>query len=435
MDVTAQALETTLATLAPHVRPASDADMVAGVRPRVVVEPETEEQVAAILRYANAEGLAIIPCGGGTQQTIGTPPTRADIVLSLSRLNQILEHAPHDLTLTAQAGVRLVDLQQALGAAHQWLALDPPLHPGATLGGVISTNVSGARRLRYGGVRDQIIGVRVALADGTIARGGGKVVKNVAGYDLPKLFTGALGTLGVILSANFRLYPLPEHSATALLASGDLAALGAVVRRILAAPLTPTALDIISPTTPGAPYLLAARIQSGVRASVEEQVSAICGATIAASATTQTTLTGDDEARFWAERQAQFTTSPANGDATTITTIKASLLPSDVVGWLAKLEALRASGALAATWQAHAGHGLIFARLTGTPQAVVSAIGDLRHAAIQRRGSLVITDLPTALVGAVDPWGPIPALSVMRNLKARFDPNGILNPGRFVGGL
>ncbi|HEX8983136.1 MAG TPA: FAD-binding oxidoreductase [Ktedonobacterales bacterium] len=434
MDVTAQALETTLATLTPHVRPASDANAVAGVRPRVVVEPETEEQVAAILRYANTERLAVIPCGGATQQALGTPPTRADIILSLARLNQIIEHAPHDLTLTAQAGVRLVDLQQALGAAHQWLALDPPLNAGATLGGLISTNVSGARRLRYGGVRDQIIGVRVALADGTIARGGGKVVKNVAGYDLPKLFTGALGTLGVILSANFRLYPLPDHSATALLASDDLSTLGAVALRILAAPLTPTALDISSPTASGEPYLLAARIQSGVRASVDEQVSAICGATIATGATIQPTLTGDDEARFWDDRQAPFTARPADGDAIT-TTIKASLLPTDVVGWLTELEALRTNGSLAAPWQAHAGHGLIFARLTGTPQAVISAIGDLRHAAIQRHGSLVITDLPAALVDAIDPWGPIPALSIMRNLKARFDPNGILNPGRFVGGL
>lgn len=434
MDVTAQALESALAALAPNIRPASDADSVAGVRPRVVAEPETEEQVAAILRYANAEGLAVIPRGGGTQQTIGTAPTRADIVLSLARLNQIIEHAPHDLTLTAQAGVRLDDLQRALSLVHQWLALDPPLSAGATLGGVISTNASGARRLRYGGVRDQIIGVRVALADGTIARGGGKVVKNVAGYDLPKLFTGALGTLGVILSANFRLYPLLDHSATALLASSDLGSLGAIVGRILAAPLTPTALDISSPAASGEPYLLATRFQSGVRASVDEQMNTVCGATIAAGAATQSRLIGDDEARFWVERQAQFAAQPANGDATT-TIIKASLLPGDVIGWLAELEALRTDGALTAHWQAHAGHGLIFAHLTGTPQGIIGAIGVLRRAATERRGSLVITDLPAALAGAIDPWGPIPALSVMRNLKARFDPNGILNPGRFVGGI
>ncbi|HET9109355.1 MAG TPA: FAD-binding oxidoreductase [Ktedonobacterales bacterium] len=436
MDVTAQALETALAQLSPHARPADDGDIVAGVRPGFVVEPESEEQVAAVLRYANESGLAVIPRGGGTQLTMGAPPHRADIILSMTRMNQIIEYAPHDLTVTAQAGLRLADLQQALGEGHQWLALDPLLEANATLGGLISTNATGARRLRHGGVRDQIIGVRVALADGTIARGGGKVVKNVAGYDLPKLYTGALGTLGVVLSASFRLYPLASASATTVLTSESLPTLTAVASRIVGRQVTPTALDIFSPEANGAPYQLAARFESGAPASIESQTRTVSTPPVTEGELTATTLSGADEARFWADGAARWRTPLSPEDNTRATaTIKASLLLTEVAAWLAALEAARAKGDVAAHWQAHVGHGIIAARLTATPDALAQTIKALRRAAIERRGSLVITELPPALYGSVDPWGPIPALAVMRRLKERFDPNGILNPGRFVGGI
>ncbi len=437
MDVTAHALESALAQIAPHTRPAGAGDVVAGAQPSVVVEPETEEQVAAVLRYANDAGLAVIPRGGGSQLTLGAPPQRADIILSLARMNQIIEHAPHDLTVTAQAGLPLATLQSALGATQQWLALDPPLTEGATLGGLISTNATGARRLRYGGVRDQIIGVRVALADGTIARGGGKVVKNVAGYDLPKLYTGALGTLGVILSANFRLYPLLPYGATALLEADDLPSLGAVVQRILARPLTPSALDLFSPDAPGAPYLLAVRFESGVHASVEGQAQAVCDAQVAEGAQPRSTLSGADEARFWSVRAARWSIPlAAQADPSAASaTIKVSLPLTAVAGWLVELERARLAGDLAARWQAHAGHGILMARLAAAPEMLIERIEALRQVAIAQRGSLVITNLPPALAGKLDPWGPVAALAVMRRLKQRFDPNGILNPGRFVGGI
>src|SRR5487761_2133554 len=432
MDVTAQELETTLAALAPHTRAAGAGDVVAGAQPSVVVEPETEEQVAAVLRYAYGAGLAIIPRGGGSQLALGAPPRRADIILSLARLNQLIEHAPHDLTMTAQAGLRLSDLQTTLGAAHQWLALDPPLDEAATLGGLIATNASGARRLRYGGVRDQLLGVRVALADGTIARGGGKVVKNVAGYDLPKLYTGALGTLGVILSASFRLYPLPLHRATVLLAAERLLALGAVVQRILMRPLTPTALDIFSSETAGAPYLLAARFESGVRAAVDGQAQVVSDASVAGEARTQATLHDDDETRFWGERDMRWRTpleplEPRDGAVSA--TLKVSLPIAEVSDWLAALEAAQREDGLTARWQAHAGHGVIVVRLAGAQTTLAARIESLRRTAIAQRGSLVVTDLPAQLYGALDPWGPVAALAIMRQLKERFDPNGVLNPG------
>lgn len=442
MDVTAQGLETALAQLAPHTRQADDGDVVAGVRPGFVVEPESEEQVAAVLRYANESGLAVIPRGGGTQLATGNPPRRADIILSMARMNMIIEYAPHDLTVTAQAGLTLAALQHALGASRQWLALDPLIDEAATIGGLISTNATGARRLRYGGVRDQIIGVRVALADGTIARGGGKVVKNVAGYDLPKLYTGALGTLGVILSASFRLYPLPLFGATTLLEHHHLPTLGALALRLLSLPLTPSALDILSPETAGAPYLLAARFESGVRAAVDEQARVVrdaAGVDGVDGARARATLSDDDEARFWsalATRRRTPLVMPSDVSAADASvTIKASLLPTDVVDWLGELESTRNSGVSHADWQAHAGHGVIHARLAAPPETLARIIAALRQAAIDRRGSLVITEAPPTLADTLDPWGPVGALVVMRNLKERFDPNGILNPGRFVGGM
>jgi glycolate oxidase FAD binding subunit len=353
----------------------------------------------------------------------------------MARMNQLIEHAPHDLTVSAQAGMRLADLQRILGGARQWLANDAPLDPAATLGGLISTNASGSRRLRYGGVRDQIIGVRVALADGTIARGGGKVVKNVAGYDLPKLYTGALGSLGVIISANFRLYPLPLFSATARLEAAEPGALAAIVRRILAQPLTPSSLDIFPPEAPGEPYTLAARFESGVRAAVETQTRAVSAAPIAEGAQPRDILSGEEEARFWREADARWQAPLAQAANTTTATIKASLPITAVAGWLAALEAARADGGLAARWWAYAGHGIVFAQVAAEPETLAQRITTLRREASERRGSLVVTALPAALVGAIDPWGPVAALALMRSLKQRFDPNDILNPGRFVGGI
>src|SRR5712692_6949046 len=195
-----------------HVRPASPADAVAGVQPKLIVDPGTEKELAEVLRLSNEAGLAVIPRGGGTKPRWGNPPSRADLILSTARLSAIIEHAWADLTVTVEAGCTIQRLQETLAQHGQRLALDPLWPKKTTIGGVLSTNDSGALRLRYGALRDLIIGVTIALPDGTLASSGGKVVKNVAGYDLPKLVTGALGTLGVITRAVFRLHPLPLNS-------------------------------------------------------------------------------------------------------------------------------------------------------------------------------------------------------------------------------
>ncbi|HEV3462352.1 MAG TPA: FAD-binding oxidoreductase, partial [Actinomycetota bacterium] len=194
------------------VRPAEGAYAVDGVEARFLARPGSVEEASQVLRAAAADGLAGAFMGGGSKLGLGNPPERLDLVVETRGLDQVLEHAAGDLVVKAQAGVRLADLQAALAPAGQWLALDPP-EPRATLGGVVAANASGPRRLRYGTVRDLIIGITVVLADGTVARAGGKVVKNVAGYDLAKLFCGSLGTLGLVAEATFRLHPLPAAAA------------------------------------------------------------------------------------------------------------------------------------------------------------------------------------------------------------------------------
>ena len=207
---------------AEHLRAARAGDGVAGVQPQMVFEPSSETELAAALRFGDATGLGVVPRGGGTKTCWGNPPMRADLILSTARLNRVIEYAWADLTVSVEAGCTIQNLQNALAEHGQRIALDPLWPERATVGGILSTNESGSLRIRYGALRDLIIGVTIALPDGTLASSGGKVVKNVAGYDLPKLATGALGTLGVITRANFRLHPLPRNIRSFTFAARDL---------------------------------------------------------------------------------------------------------------------------------------------------------------------------------------------------------------------
>src|SRR5438309_1346326 len=204
-----------------YVRAATAADAVVGAQPKLVIEPGTERELVNVLLLSNYAGLAVIPRGGGTKLGWGNSPASADLILSTVRMTEIIEHAWADLTVTVEAGCTIQRLQETLAQHGQRLALDSLWPEKATVGGVLSTNDSGALRLRFGALRDLIIGVTVALPDGTLATSGGKVVKNVAGYDLPKLVTGALGTLGVITRAVFRVHPLPRHTRSFSISAAD----------------------------------------------------------------------------------------------------------------------------------------------------------------------------------------------------------------------
>lgn len=228
-----------------HARAAAEGDDIDGARPRFVVEPGSGEEVSLLMRFAHDRGLAVAPRGGGTKLGWGNKPARLDIIMSTARMNRVLEHAAGDLVARAEAGVTLRTLQETVGKAGQRLALNPP-EAGATLGGIVAANPSGYLRLRYGTARDLLIGITVVLADGTVAKAGGKVVKNVAGYDLCKLFTGSLGTLGVIVETIWRLHPIPASRRTVVVELTTPDAFGAAVQALLhgRSPLVLDALEL-----------------------------------------------------------------------------------------------------------------------------------------------------------------------------------------------
>ncbi len=377
-----------------HVRLATESDAVAGVVPLLIAAPADERQTASVLRCANQAGLAVIPAGSGTKLEWGNPPRQADIVVSMRRQNQILEHAWADLTVTVQAGCTVAELQRALAEHGQRLAIDPLWPEHATIGGILATNDSGALRLGFGSLRDLVIGVTLALADGTVASSGGKVVKNVAGYDLPKLATGSFGTLGVITRAVFRLHPLPRHTRTLTADLGSPGAMQRVVLSILGAQLALSAIQIRQCT-------LVDVLLEGTTDGIAAQQSALMK--IAAFS--------ESSHDVWSARQTVF----GEGSGALV---KFSVLPSRIA---AAFDSLAKFGGGAAVIQAT---GIGYARLKGD-------LAGLRRAIEQEGGSLAILGR-----SGLDAWGcGSDALPLMRAVKQQFDPKGTLNPQRFVGGI
>ena len=246
-------------------RPAGDDDVVGGVPARLVASPSTTDEAAALL--SESHGLAMVVRGGGTKIDWGMPPSRLDLIIDTSRLTGIVEHAAGDLITVVRAGTRLADLD----LPGQQLALDSPF-PGATVGGTVAVNVSGPRRTLYGTARDLLIGMTVVRADGKVAHAGGKVVKNVAGYDLGKLFTGSYGTLGLITECAFRLHPLPAASAVVRAVASDVRAAGRLVAAVLGAQVVPSAVEINAP--PGGGGVEVAVLVEGSPAGVGERAAA-----------------------------------------------------------------------------------------------------------------------------------------------------------------
>src|SRR5579859_4084844 len=390
---------------AEHVRSASHADAFSGIQPHLVLEPTTEQQLADALRIANEAGLAVIPRGGGTKVGWGNPPSRADLVLSTARLNKILEHAWADLTVIVEAGCTIQKLQQALAQHGQLLALDPLWPEEATVGGVLSTNDSGALRLRFGALRDLIIGVTIALPDGTLASSGGKVVKNVAGYDLPKLVTGAFGTLGVITRAVFRLHPLPRAAKTFSFAAENFLAMQQHILAIQDSQLAHTSLQIrCAAGEPPAADVLFEATDAGLAAQ-ESQLRKLLG-----SARVE-----ESSGNIWNARQHLWN-SPTNNTLLA----KISLLPTDIAKTFEFLKTLGASRKV--DWRiVLQATGLGMLRLEADPVQLSAAVEQLRADLQSRGGVLVVLRRPPELY-SVDAWGNAgDCVSLMRSVKHQLD--------------
>jgi len=402
-----------------NLRVATAADAVSGVLPQFVAEPDDEKQLANALSLANDIGIAVVPRGGATKLEWGNPPKRAELILSAARLNRIVEHAWADLTVTVEAGCTLQSLQQSLAQHGQRLAFDGLWPERATIGGVLSTNDSGALRLRFGALRDLIIGVTIALPDGTLASSGGKVVKNVAGYDLPKLVTGAFGTLGVITRAVFRLHPLPRAAKTFSFTAEDFSAMQQHILAIQDSQLAHTSLQIrcAAGELPAADVLFEAT-DAGLAAQ-ESQLRKLLG-----SARVE-----QSSENIWNARQDLWNSS-------TNTTLKAkiSLLPTDIAKTLDSLKVICDSRKV--NWQiVLQATGIGMLRLEAGPAQLSAAVEQLRNGSQSRDGALVVLHRPPEL-HSIDAWGNAgDDVSLMRAVKHQLDPRNTLNPGRFVGGI
>lgn len=398
--------------------------------PQAVVYPTREAQLAEVMACAHQNQWRVLPCGGGSKLTWGGLAQGVDVVISTARLNQIIDHAVGDMTLTAQAGVTLAELAPKLAAVNQFLALDPAYPNRATLGGIVATGDAGSLRQRYGGVRDMLIGLSLVRYDGQIAKAGGRVVKNVAGYDLMKLFTGSYGSLGVISQLTFRLFPVQETSKT-LVISGNMAAIQILTAAVRRSSLTPVALDLLSPALAAAlggpeAFTLAARFQS-IAPGVEEQLTVLRQLIPAGLEVKELAETEDQT--FW--NQANHHLFPAEGTASPTVKAKVGLWPTAACDLLAQLQQIAPSHLT----RLHASSGLGTVGLdaaTATPDL----LRKLRSICTESQGYLVILEASPDLKQAFEVWGDVgPALALMKTIKTQFDPQRRLSPGRFVGGI
>jgi glycolate oxidase FAD binding subunit len=420
---------------AAHVLTGADRSpyVVEGRTPDVVVFPGSVEEVSTVVQQAAAAGVPVLPWGGGTACAVGPPPARGGLVLALKRLDRLVEHEPGDLTVTVEAGLTLDALQTALRARGQWLSLDPPDAPRATIGGLIAANASGPRRHLYGTVRDLLIGVTVVTADGAVVHGGGKVVKNVAGYDLPKLFVGSYGTLGIVVSATFKLRPVPEEERLVAVTFDRLEDCGAAARAVLAGDLIPVALEILDDAAAAPLGLGGATLVvgfDGLREQVEAQASALSGMTAALGGRQATMLPGS----AWAHLAAP--ASEAFGSPAAVMSF--SVLPTSVSELMEQgTEAARRRG-LTSAWSAHAGVGGVTGALAAEREAstVAAVLTEWRTLARTGGGHASLLWAPLAVKSEVPVWDDAgPAGRIMQRIKAQLDPNNVLNPGRFIAGI
>ena len=401
-------------------RPGTATDAVDGVIPKTVVEPSTPEEVGAMLELASRDTLSVAARGAGTKLGWGAPPRRVDMLLSTSRLNAVVAHRHGDLTATVQSGASLAAVNQQLAQHRQWIPLDPPFAERATIGGIVAANDSGPRRHRYGPPRDLIIGVEFARADGQLAKGGGIVVKNVAGYDLPRLMAGSFGSLSVIVTATFKLYPLTTASKTLVVDLKEPRDLGVLSAAIIGSHLTPTALEFETD-----PLRLLLRFES-IPAGVDQQ-AANAAALIASHGFSAQTVSGTEEDALWKQHEQPVWKG-------TGAVVKVSLLPSALAGLLGTLNSQVGPANYVAAGRA--GLAVFLVRIDGDTAAQARAIEAIRSTLHVGTGSAVIVRGSAELRAQTDVWGPIgDGLRVMRAVKRQFDPVGILNPGRGPGGI
>jgi glycolate oxidase FAD binding subunit len=387
------------------------------------LEPTQIEECGELLARAARERKRVAFVGGGTSLEVGNAGAPPDLVLSTRRLDRVIEYAPEDQVIVAEAGLTLARLREVAAPNAQWFGVDAPLAERATLGGLVAVGGFGPRRLRYGGMRELLLGITLVRADGASAQSGSKVVKNVAGFDLPKVVCGSLGTLGLVARVILRLHPAPETSQTSIVAGASAAAVVDTFRALRRAQLEPSSLVALRRSA--GRYDIGVRFEGFERGVVHdaERFAALSaeGAELAAPSEREA-------ARFWADHDAARSEGAlrvrVNALSTQLPEVEALLEPL-----LGSLEAPRLA------WYASLGVGFSSGVPTSVPRAL-EALTLARSGLVRLGGSLVVDAAPPGVRERFDAFGPLPsAFPIMQALKHRFDPERRLNTGRFIGGL
>ncbi len=401
---------------------------------RVVAFPQNIEELSEMMKRANTERWRVIPAGAGTWLEMGNRPTQFDLIVSTQKMNRLLEYEPADLTATVEAGAPLAAFNRITSEDRQFIPLDPFGDERSTIGGVIATGSSGPMRRGYGGPRDWLIGGAVVQADGQITRAGGKVVKNVAGYDLCKLYTGSFGTLAVIAETSFKLRAIPSCEKTLVFYSHNAESLCSLTARISDSDVQPAVMELISPYGEAAAPIRAKHFMLALRFLSEAETvdSQIEEAAQIGSGLGHSTLSEDDASEFW----KAYHKSEASPQTEFI--IRLSALPGDLNALISDISRTLPQAHL----RAHAANGVV--RLHGDASWLNSVkpalrprkLADMRRLTQARGGQMVILRAPGEIKNQLDVWGEAGLTAdLMRGLKEKFDPHGLLNPGRFVAGI
>ena len=406
-----------------------------GYVPKAVVLPVSVQEVQGVLRFASKKALSVIPAGAGTKLGLGNLPQKVDIVLATPRLNSVVEYEPADLTVTVEAGIRLATLQAELAQHRQFLPLDPAYSDRCTIGGIVSANASGPLRLRHGTARNQVLGLRVVHANGTVVKSGGKVVKNVAGYDLNKLYIGAFGTLGIVTEVTLKLSPIPQREA--ILTAGFENVQDAVE----------TGLNIVSSQT--LPMFVNLLTNFGTDRVIDtKRPTLVVG------------FGGDPETVTWQLERCQEKMEQNGAKGVTLiegeaqqhlraavrefavsdekVIAKLNLKRTDIAEFAA--QAVAEGSDYGVEVMALLGSGVLYLAIPIAPdtdfQTFAKHLTKLRQSATEARGNLIVEKATPELKQHIDVWGSFgDAAGLMKQVKVRFDPTGLLNPGRLISGI
>lgn len=423
-----------------------------GKRPKAIVLPSSIDEVSRLVSYASDNHFAIIPKGNGTKIEIGGIPKKVDIILSTSRLNRIMELDTDNLTLSFECGVTLGEIQKRLTESGRgyFIPLDPPFKERATMGGIVATNSSGAKRYLYGTVRDWLIGTKVVFPNGDIVSSGGKTVKNVSGYDLHKLLIGSFGSLGIICEMTFKILPLPDSQASLLFFFKNLDDVDQFSYEITHSCYLPSSIEILNitalkniqysmPIPEGGNYLLSIGLE-GISESVDRQLREMVDIGKKNGAVQITTLTNNDYRCLWSEKEDFYVDLRKN--LSDFFLLKSNLLPVKSIKIIGIYEEVSKEFGMSCSLICHPGSGIIYAfgyfdrNARKKREALFEMIRRFTFETLKYEGNLVVQYSPLSVKRKVNIWGELRNdFMIMNRLKKEIDPNGVFSPGRFVGGI